>query len=123
MTTHHPAVPRRVLAAVAAAVLAGTTLLLGVAPTTARAADDSTFRMSITSAISTFNPFTAYFAGETIAIGEAYRALYGEELKARLDEELSGDDKAITDAHWAGNTERADAIATERHQAQGQDGA
>ena len=67
-------VPRRVVAATIAAVLAGTALLLGVAPK-ARAADGSTFRMAISSAISTFNPFLAYFAGETVALGEAYPTL------------------------------------------------
>lgn len=49
-------------------------------------------------------------AAERAAIKEAYRTLYGEDLKTRLDDELSGDDKAITDAHWDGNTEKADAI-------------
>ena len=65
---------RRVVAAVVAALLAGTALMFGATPKAA-AADTNTFRMAITSAISTFNPFLAYFAGETIAIGEVYPTL------------------------------------------------
>jgi hypothetical protein len=49
-------------------------------------------------------------SAERIAIAEAYKSLYGEDLTSRLHDELSGDEQAITDAHLEGNTARADAI-------------
>lgn len=73
-TTARPGVTRRLIAACAVVALAALAALIGVAPQ-AKAADDSTFRMAITSSISTFNPFLAYFAGETIALGEIYPTL------------------------------------------------
>lgn len=44
------------------------------------------------------------------AIADAYKRLYGKELVVDFARELRGDDRAIVDALWVGNKEKADAI-------------
>jgi hypothetical protein len=49
-------------------------------------------------------------AEERKAIAAAYKSRYHEDLTVRLDDELSGDEKAVTYALLEGNAEKADAI-------------